>query len=138
MSNPIPVRGGPPPVKAMPVLPSTPPAEKETVTFKKIGKDTTGERIVIYGSGSIGKTPLACMLPRSIVFFDLNKNLKKQLPGQSAPSDAHAKTCGGWTRRRSVNRRASKTKLSLISAWHPPSLTPSAKGAVRALLTNCK
>ena len=77
MSNPIPVRGGPPPVKAMPVRPSAPPVEKETVKFKKIGKDTTGDRIVIYGDGGVGKTTLACTLPGPVAFFDLDKSLEK-------------------------------------------------------------
>ena len=77
MRNPIPVRGGPPPVKAMPVRPSAPPVEKETVKFKKIGKDTTGDRIVIYGDGGVGKTTLACTLPGPVAFFDLDKSLEK-------------------------------------------------------------
>ncbi len=77
MSNPIPVRGGLPPVKAMPARPSAPVAEKETVTFTKIKKDTTGDRIVLYGSGGTGKTTLACSLPGPVAFFDFDKSLEK-------------------------------------------------------------
>jgi len=77
MGNPIPVRGSLPPVKAMPVRPSAPVVEKETVVFTKIGKDTTGDRIVLYGSGGTGKTTLACSLPGPVVFFDLDKSLEK-------------------------------------------------------------
>jgi hypothetical protein len=77
MSNPIPVRGGLPPVKAMPARPSAPVAEKETVTFTKIEKDTTGDRIVLYGSGGTGKTTLACSLPGPVAFFDFDKSLEK-------------------------------------------------------------
>jgi len=77
MSNPIPVRGVPPPVKAMPARPSAPVAEKETVTFTKIEKDTTGDRIVLYGSGGTGKTTLACSLPGPVAFFDFDKSLEK-------------------------------------------------------------
>jgi hypothetical protein len=77
MSNPIPVRGGLPPVKAMPARPSAPVAEKETVTFTKIEKDTTGDRIVLYGSGGTGKTTLACSLPGPVAFFDFDKRLEK-------------------------------------------------------------
>ena len=77
MSNSIPVRSGPPPVKAMPARPSAPVAEKETVTFTKIKKDTTGDRIVLYGSGGTGKTTLACSLPGPVAFFDFDKSLEK-------------------------------------------------------------
>ena len=77
MSNPIPVRGSPPPVKAMPVRPSAPVVEKETVVFSKVEIDTTGDRIVIYGSGGTGKTTLACSLPGPVAFFDLDKSLGK-------------------------------------------------------------
>jgi hypothetical protein len=61
----------------MPARPSAPVAEKETVTFTKIKKDTTGDRIVLYGSGGTGKTTLACSLPGPVAFFDFDKSLEK-------------------------------------------------------------
>lgn len=76
MNNPIPVRGGPPPVKAMP-LQSVAPVAKAVVKFGKVGKDTSGDRIILYGTGGVGKTTLACSLPGPVAFFDLDKSLEK-------------------------------------------------------------
>lgn len=79
MGNPIPVRGGPPPVKAMPT-PSAPPVTKAVVQFGKLSKSNVGHRILLYGPGGIGKTTLACSLPGPVAFFDLDESLQRLMP----------------------------------------------------------
>lgn len=55
-------------------------AKQTTVTFGKIQKGTSGDRVVLYGPGGIGKTTLACSMPGPVAFFDLDESLDKLLP----------------------------------------------------------
>ena len=53
-----------------------PPAmnTKPHVTFGTI-RAASGHRVVIYGTGGIGKTTLACQMPGPVAFFDLDDSL---------------------------------------------------------------
>lgn len=52
------------------------PAPKTGLKFSPIPK-SAGHRIVLYGTGGIGKTTLACSAPGPVVFFDLDESLPK-------------------------------------------------------------
>ena len=67
---------------SMPPRKPAPPAPKRTgVQFSAIEKSTNGRRIVIYGTGGIGKTSLACSAPGPVAFFDLDNSLSVLQPG---------------------------------------------------------
>jgi len=68
----------PPPPQAAPQV------QKAAVQFSK-PKAATGQRIVIYGPGGIGKTSLALTAPGPVAFFDLDDSLPALQPG-NAPS----------------------------------------------------
>lgn len=57
---------------------ATPPPTRRTsgVQFSKI-PTATGHRIVLYGTGGIGKTTLASQAPGPVAFFDLDESLPK-------------------------------------------------------------
>jgi hypothetical protein len=67
-----------------------PPASqvsKSKITFAPIAK-AKGQRVVLYGTGGVGKTTLACLAPGPVAFIDLDESLpilQKQLQSISAP-----------------------------------------------------
>ena len=61
-----------PPLPKPPMAPSRPGGVK----FGKIAT-AAGHRIVLYGTGGIGKTTLACQAPGPVAFFDLDESLPK-------------------------------------------------------------
>jgi len=63
----------PPPVRrSSPNLP--PPQSKKVFGFRKLEKPTV-QRVIIYGSGGIGKTSLACSAPGPVAVFDFDQSL---------------------------------------------------------------
>jgi len=68
-----------------------PPVNQQSankVTFGEISKDKTGQRVVLYGTGGIGKSTLACLAPGRVAFIDADESLKilrKQLELNSIP-----------------------------------------------------
>lgn len=55
-------------------IPSPSASVKNKVIFGDIEKQK-GQRLVIYGSGGIGKTTLACMAPGPVAFIDVDESL---------------------------------------------------------------
>lgn len=76
----------------LPPPPSAAPTQaKGTVSFAK-PRAASGQRIVLYGPGGIGKTSLALEAPGPVAFFDLDDSLSV-LP---AGVDAQIVQVGGW------------------------------------------
>jgi len=60
-----------------PIPKKAPPAPKApAVQFGRIAT-SAGHRIILYGTGGIGKTTLACAAPGPVAFFDLDDSLPK-------------------------------------------------------------
>ena len=57
-------------------VPTRPPQRAAGGKFSKI-QSSAGHRVVLYGTGGIGKTTLACRAPGPVVFFDLDESLSK-------------------------------------------------------------
>ncbi len=59
------------------ILPPVPPASQQSVnkiTFDQI-PESKGQRIVLYGTGGIGKSTLACLAPAPVAFIDADESL---------------------------------------------------------------
>lgn len=59
--------------------PTTPPRNETTplakVAFGKVGTATLGHRVLLYGTGGIGKTTLGCKAPGPVAFCDAEDSL---------------------------------------------------------------
>ena len=69
-----------------PTIPAPPAVQTSSnrVQFGNI-EQPKGQRVLIYGTGGIGKTTLACMIPGNAAFFDVDESLpvlKNQLVAQ--------------------------------------------------------
>ena len=85
---PTPIQSTPPPAsapapaarQAVNGIPAPPqPAPRKKVAFGEISA-AAGHRIVVYGTGGIGKTTLAAQLPGKTAFLDLDESLPRLKP----------------------------------------------------------
>ena len=57
----------------------TPPTRSQTTNTARVSlgaiAESSGSRIVLYGTGGIGKTTLACMMPGPVAFVDADESL---------------------------------------------------------------
>lgn len=70
---------------AIPPRPKTPqaPANQQSsniVRFEKVLDSKLGHRCVLYGTGGIGKSTLACLAPGPVAFVDADESLEKLKP----------------------------------------------------------
>lgn len=65
----------PPPQRTLPLPPPTPNRAK--ISFSKIGEKRIGHRVLLYGTGGIGKTTLACHATGPVAFYDLDESLDR-------------------------------------------------------------
>ena len=75
--------------------PAIKPAASNTKLNLQPVSSAAGERIVLYGTGGIGKTSLAVTAPGPVVFFDLDRSLGKlsrstSINAQTVPADTYA------------------------------------------------
>lgn len=95
----------PPPIRPNQTSTPPPPANQQSKTkvFFSAIAEKKGQRVALYGTGGVGKTTLACLLPNT-VFIDLDESLpilKKQLKEIGAPIPKVAQA-GSWQEIRSV------------------------------------
>lgn len=98
---------------------ATPPpnqASVHKVTFTNVENVQRGQRVVLYGTGGIGKSTLACMMKGPVVFFDVDESLailREQLKadGVTVPSTV---TCGSWEELRNALKSDGWDKVKTI------------------------
>lgn len=70
-------------------LPPPPPPAASTVNPRRLTLSPipsgTGHRVLLYGTGGIGKTTLACKAPGPVAFFDLDQSLPRLKERLEAP-----------------------------------------------------
>jgi len=55
---------------------ASPQANIQSVSFGSVGHQKRGHRVLIYGTGGIGKTTLACTAPSDVVYIDGEESLE--------------------------------------------------------------
>lgn len=101
-----------------PVRTPTPPANQQSikkVSFGTIHK-AAGQRVVIYGTGGIGKSTLACLAPGPVAFIDADESLpilRSQLEGHNIPLPLPVEV-NGWRECRDALKSSGWDKIKTI------------------------
>lgn len=80
------------------------PELKTPTVFTKPGATVRGERIVLFGSGGIGKTSLATLAPGPVAVFDLDESLDVLAKTQELPDDLTIVPASSWAELRGTLR----------------------------------
>jgi hypothetical protein len=103
-----------------------PPANQQSsnvVRFEKVLDSKYGHRAILYGTGGIGKSTLACLAPGPVAFVDADESLEKLKPqlleaGIPVPVKIPAKS---WAELRSMTQSSGYDGIKTIvyDVWTP-------------------